>query len=64
MLTHTLRKTPMFAGIAGEPLERLVEGCHLQNVSKGGYLFHEDKRVVFEDFDRLRSYLLRAEGMD
>ncbi len=45
MLTHTLRKTPMFADISGESLERLVEGCHLQKVPKGGYLFHEGEEA-------------------
>lgn len=41
MVKQTLRKTPMFADIHPASLDRFVEGCELQSVSKGNYLFHE-----------------------
>lgn len=41
MVKRTLRKTPMFADVAPESLDRLVEGCELQSVGKGAYIFHE-----------------------
>ena len=41
MLAHTMRKTPMFSDISAEALDRLIAGCHLRSVPKGGYLFHE-----------------------
>lgn len=41
MVKQTLRKTPMFADIHPASLDRFVEGCELQSIGKGNYLFHE-----------------------
>lgn len=45
MITQTLRKTPMFSGIAGEALQTLAEGCQLRKFGRGAYLFHEGAKA-------------------
>jgi len=45
MITQTLRKAPMFSGIAAEALQALVEGCQLRKYNRGAYLFHEGARA-------------------
>lgn len=41
MLSHTLRKAPMFADIGNEALQALAAGCQTKSVPKGTFLFHE-----------------------
>lgn len=41
MISQTLRKSPMFSDLPMEALDRLTDGCRLQRLAKGDYLFHE-----------------------
>lgn len=41
MVAHTLRRTPIFSGLTADVVARLAEGCLLQSLPKGTYLFHE-----------------------
>lgn len=45
MMGETLRRAPMFADIGASRLQRIVNGCRLETLDRGDFLFHESERL-------------------